>query len=130
MIDHIVVNVRSLKESRRFYDQALAPLGYRLVKEFPGGIGYGMGAKADFWMMQREPHSEAVHVAFACGTRSLVDAFHAAAVGAGGKDFGRPGIRAHYHADYYGAFVLDPDGNNIEAICHEAQMPAGKPGRT
>ena len=130
MIDHIVVNVRNLKESRRFYDQALAPLGYRLVKEFPGGIGYGMGAKADFWMMQRDPHSEAVHVAFACGTRSLVDAFHAAAVSAGGRDFGRPGIRVHYHADYYGAFVLDPDGNNIEAICHEAQTPAGKRGRT
>jgi catechol 2,3-dioxygenase-like lactoylglutathione lyase family enzyme len=130
VIDHIVVNVRNLKESRRFYDQALAPLGYRLVKEFPGGIGYGMGAKADFWMMQREPHSEAVHVAFACGTRSLVDAFHAAALSAGGKDFGGPGIRAHYHADYYGAFVLDPDGNNIEAICHEAQAPTGKRGRT
>ena len=130
MIDHIVVNVRNLKESRRFYDQALAPLGYRLIKEFPGGIGYGMGAKADFWMMQREPHSEAVHVAFACGTRSLVDAFHAAALRAGGRDSGAPGVRPHYHADYYGAFVLDPDGNNIEAVCHEAMLPPKRSGRT
>lgn len=130
MIDHIVVNVRDLKASRRFYDQALAPLGYRLVKEFPGGIGYGMGAKADFWMMQRGPHSEAVHVAFACGTRSLVDAFHAAALRAGGKDFGAPGVRPHYHADYYGAFVLDPDGNNLEAVCHETVASSEKRART
>ena len=130
MIDHIVVNVRDLKASRRFYDQALAPLGYRLIKEFPGGIGYGMGAKADFWMMQREPRSAEVHVAFACGTRSLVDAFHAAALAAGGKDHGAPGTRAHYHADYYGAFVLDPDGHNLEAVCHESAVPQGKRPRS
>ncbi len=128
MIDHIVVNVRDIKASRRFYDQALAPLGYRLIKEFPGGIGYGLGAKADYWMMQREPASTEVHVAFHCGTRSLVDAFHAAAVRAGGRDNGAPGLRTRYHADYYGAFVLDPDGNNIEAVCQDAPA-AGKSGR-
>ena len=130
MIDHIVVNVRNLSASRRFYDQALAPLGYRLIKEFPGGIGYGMGAKADLWMIQREPPSAEVHVAFACGTRSLVDAFHAAALAAGGKDNGAPGTRAHYHADYYGAFVLDPDGHNMEAVCHESAVAQGQRPRS
>jgi catechol 2,3-dioxygenase-like lactoylglutathione lyase family enzyme len=130
VIDHIVVNVRDIQASRRFYDQALAPLGYRLIKEFPGGIGYGLGAKADYWMMQRDPVSTEVHVAFHCGTRSLVDAFHAAAVRAGGRDHGAPGVRTRYHADYYGAFVLDPDGHNIEAVCHEAQAVPGKSGRS
>jgi catechol 2,3-dioxygenase-like lactoylglutathione lyase family enzyme len=130
VIDHIVVNVKDLAASRRFYDQALAPLGYRLIKEFPGGIGYGLGARADFWMMQREPRSTEVHVAFHCGTRSLVDAFHAAAVRAGGRDNGAPGVRAHYHAAYYGAFVLDPDGNNIEAVCQEAPAAPAKKGRS
>jgi catechol 2,3-dioxygenase-like lactoylglutathione lyase family enzyme len=130
VIDHIVVNVKDLAASRRFYDQALAPLGYRLIKEFPGGIGFGLGARADFWMMQREPRSTEVHVAFHCGTRSLVDAFHAAAVRAGGRDNGAPGVRARYHAAYYGAFVLDPDGNNIEAVCQEAAAAPAKRGRS
>lgn len=120
MIDHVVLNVRDLAKSKRFYAEALAPLGYRVVKEFPGACGFGTGAQGDMWLWRRDPVSAHVHIAFVCGTRSLVDAFHAAALKGGGKDHGAPGLRPDYHPDYYGAFMLDPDGNNIEAVCHEA----------
>ena len=122
MIDHVVLNVRDLQASRRFYAAALGPLGYSVVKEAGGLIGFGAGSKADLWIGRRDPLTREAHVAFRCATRSMVDAFHAAALGAGGRDHGAPGLRPAYHADYYGAFLLDPDGNNIEAVCHE---PAG-----
>ena len=122
MIDHICVNVRDLAASSRFYAAALAPLGYRIAREHPGMTGLGSGSKADLWLMRRDPAPAGMHVAFLCATRSMVDAFHAAAREAGGRDNGAPGLRPEYHPDYYGGFVLDPDGNNIEAVCHEPAL--------
>ena len=119
MIDHVSLSVRDLAKSKTFYAAALVPLGYRVVAEFPGGAGLGSGPKADLWLSRRDPVTAHVHIAFQCGTRSLVDAFYSAAIKAGGRDNGAPGPRAEYHPHYYGAFVLDPDGHNIEAVCHE-----------
>jgi catechol 2,3-dioxygenase-like lactoylglutathione lyase family enzyme len=121
MIDHIVVRVRDLARSRRFYLEALAPLGYGIIKEVEPFIGFGVGTTRDFWIGRGEPLTSGVHVAFACDSRSEVDAFHASAIRAGGRDNGAPGVRAQYHPSYYGAFVLDPDGNNIEAVCYASQ---------
>jgi len=119
MIDHVVVRVKDLKKGRRFYEAALQPLGYRVLKEFPGFVGLGMGDKVDAWIGQDDAVTRGVHLAFVSRDRRTVDAFHAAALKAGGKDHGAPGPRTHYHPDYYGAFVLDPEGNNIEAVCHD-----------
>ncbi len=124
MFDHVGLNVRDYQKSRAFYEQALAPLGYRVVMAFDGWKGAGFGTsddKPEFWIMEREPYGTATHVAFHCEDRATVDAFHAAALGAGGKDNGPPGIREHYHPTYYGAFVHDPDGNNVEAVCHRPE---------
>ncbi len=116
MIDHLGIPVSDLTKSKRFYDGALAPLGYAVLHEYPGAaIGYGSGGKPDFWL---GPGGGAhkVHVAFVAPDRATVDAFYQAALAAGGTDNGAPGIRAQYHPTYYGAFILDPDGNNIEAV--------------
>jgi catechol 2,3-dioxygenase-like lactoylglutathione lyase family enzyme len=119
MIDHTGVNVSDLEESRRFYAAALAPLGYELLHEFHGTVaGFGEQGKPDFWIAQGEPDTPRVHVAFRADNRQKVDAFYEAALGAGGRDNGAPGLRPQYHPDYYGAFVLDPDGHNVEAVCH------------
>ncbi len=125
MIDHVGLAVSDYPDSRRFYLAALAPLSIGLVmevtKEQTGGYaggGFGAGDKAFFWIGTGDRTSGPLHVAFAASTRAQVDAFHRAALSAGGRDNGAPGVRAHYHPDYYGAFVLDPDGNNIEAVCH------------
>ena len=120
MIDHIVIGVSDLAASKSFYEQALAPLGYVTIMEFPGVAGMGVGGKPDFWLRQTDGQ-EPAHVAFATD-RPTVDAFHAAALAAGGRDNGGPGVREGYHPHYYGAFVLDPDGHNVEAVCH---VPAG-----
>jgi catechol 2,3-dioxygenase-like lactoylglutathione lyase family enzyme len=125
MIDHIGIGVRDYARSQEFYKRALAPLGYAVVKELAFGderfTGLGVGGRPDFWIeADPEAKREAVHIAFACKDRGEVDAFHAAALAAGGRDNGKPGPRAEYHPGYYGAFVLDPDGNNIEAVCHRA----------
>ena len=119
MIDHAVVRVKDFKKSRRFYESALQPLGYRVLKEFPGFLGLGAGDKTDLWIGQDDAVTKGVHLAFASRDRKSVDAFYAAALKAGGKDHGAPGIRKDYHPAYYGAFVLDPEGNNIEAVCHD-----------
>ena len=118
MLDHVILGVSDYKRSRAFYEAALQPLGYEVVMEI-GEFACGMGAsgKPDFFVGDRET-SGPVHVAFATPNRETVDAFHAAAIAAGGSDNGAPGVREHYHPNYYGAFVLDPDGNNIEAVCH------------
>lgn len=125
MIDHLGISVSDYEKSRAFYDAALAPLGATMMmvvpKEHTGGAnvaGYGR-EKPDFWLsdVHREPTHKA-HVAFAARNRMEVDAFYAAAIAAGGKDNGAPGPRLEYHANYYGAFVFDPDGNNVEAVCH------------
>ena len=120
MIDHIVIGVGDLATSRTFYEQALAPLGYEVVLAFPASLGFGVGGKPDFWLRQSAT-PEPAHVAFATD-RATVDAFHEAALAAGARDNGGPGVREIYHPNYYGAFVLDPDGHNIEAVCH---LPPG-----
>ncbi len=121
MLDHIAINVSDYDRSRGFYERALAPLDYALLMEpRPQTGGFGRDGKPWFWITdQRTPTTDNVHVAFAAADRATVDAFHAAALVAGGTDNGGPGIREIYHPNYYGAFVIDPDGNNIEAVCHQ-----------
>jgi catechol 2,3-dioxygenase-like lactoylglutathione lyase family enzyme len=121
MIDHIIINVKDIAASRAFYLAVLGTLGYEIKMEFPEGIGFGKDGALPFWISAREPLHTGVHVAFNCTEIGSVDAFHAAALAAGGIDNGAPGPREIYHPDYYGAFVLDPDGNNIEAVCHLPQ---------
>jgi catechol 2,3-dioxygenase-like lactoylglutathione lyase family enzyme len=118
VIDHVGLGVRDLGQSKAFYQQALGPLGYELLLERNGSAGFGMNGKPDFWIHTNRSVSAPVHVAIASPDRTTVDAFHAAGLAAGGRDNGTPGVRPHYHQNYYGAFVLDPDGNNIEAVCH------------
>lgn len=126
MIDHTGVVVSDFENSKSFYMQALAPIGYSLLAEIPKAVtghadvaGFGEAPKPDFWISNGEPNKPAVHVAFRVAKRAVVDAFYQAALAAGGTDNGAPGLRPHYHPNYYGAFVLDPDGHNIEAVCHE-----------
>jgi catechol 2,3-dioxygenase-like lactoylglutathione lyase family enzyme len=122
VIDHVGFAVRDLALSKAFYEQALAPLGYSVEIEFPGAAcGFGAPGKPDFWLETRRPPAGAVHVAIASPDRKTVEAFHEAALAAGGTDNGPPGPRPHYHEHYYGAYVLDPDGNNIEAVCHKPE---------
>ena len=118
MIDHTGVTVSNVGRSKTFYAAALAPLGYSVLMEFEQFAGFGVAPKPDFWIGQGTPNVPAMHVAFRAETRVQVDNFYKAAMAAGGSDNGAPGLRAHYHANYYGAFVLDPDGHNIEAVCH------------
>lgn len=128
MIDHTGFNVSDLSRSKAFYEAALAPLGY-VASLCIGEVAVGFGASrdrkegddpgGDFWISRGEPQSPRVHVAFRAANHAEVRAFHEAALAAGGVDNGGPGYRPHYHADYYAAFVLDPDGYNIEAVCHE-----------
>ena len=117
MIDHTAVNVTDLEAAKSFYTKALEPLGYSLAFEAGDFMGFADANGMDLGVVRRDPVGGA-HVAFKCNDHSGVEAFHEAAIAAGGKDNGPPGIRAHYHEHYYGAFVLDPDGNNIEAVCH------------
>jgi len=121
MIHHVSIGVRDLGRSRRFYDAALGPLGYRLLSDFGETVGYGAD-NARFWVsavprpVPADPQS-GLHICFEAGSRSAVDAFHAAALGTGGKDNGKPGLRPDYGPNYYGAFIVDPDGYRIEAYC-------------
>ena len=136
MIDHIGLRVTDLARSRAFYDAAFAPLGIDVVMsvgaEITGDsevLGYGPRAdgrdiqagKPSFWISQEEALTGPMHVAFVASTRAAVDAFYAAAMAAGGRDNGGPGLRPDYHPDYYAAFVLDPDGNNVEAVTHRPE---------
>ncbi len=128
MLDHIGITATDLKKSVAFYRAALAPLGYEVLMEFSAeqtggfeGAGFGIAPKPDFWLGKgpvMQPHP---HIAFRAANRAEVDAFHAAAMAAGGRDNGAPGLRPHYHPNYYGAFVLDPDGYNVEAVCHDPE---------
>jgi catechol 2,3-dioxygenase-like lactoylglutathione lyase family enzyme len=126
MIDHTGVIVSNYEKSRAFYEAALAPLGFVKVLEFPAAVtghadvaGFGEAPKAEFWISRGTPNQPPIHIAFRVASRAVVEAFYRAAIEAGGRDNGAPGIRAHYHPNYYGAFVLDPDGHNIEAVCHQ-----------
>jgi catechol 2,3-dioxygenase-like lactoylglutathione lyase family enzyme len=119
VFDHVIINVDDLAASRAFYEQALAPLGYSVVMEFGDRCAFGSDGKPQFWLAERGvPATTGVHLAFPAESHELVDAFHRAALAAGGSDTGSPGLRPHYHASYYGAFVLDPYGNNVEAVDH------------
>jgi catechol 2,3-dioxygenase-like lactoylglutathione lyase family enzyme len=133
MLDHIGLTVRDVDRAKAFYDAALAPLGITVVMsvgaEETGAfafLGYGPTAdrrdiqagKPSFWIGGGETATGPMHVAFTAPDRAMVDAFHAAALAAGGRDNGGPGLRPHYHPNYYGAFVFDPDGRNVEAVCH------------
>jgi catechol 2,3-dioxygenase-like lactoylglutathione lyase family enzyme len=118
MIDHTGVSVSDLARAKAFYRAALAPLGYTLLLEWEEFAGFGVAPKPDFWIAHGAPNEPRVHVAFRADSRAVVDAFYRAAIAAGGRDNGPPGLRPHYHDNYYGAFVLDPDGHNIEAVCH------------
>jgi catechol 2,3-dioxygenase-like lactoylglutathione lyase family enzyme len=136
MLDHISIRVVDYERSKKFYEAALAPLGYTLAMESGSGAGFRKGFIPDFWVKQGAPLNQgakadptelhscggpSVHVAFACDDRRSVDAFHRAALAAGARDNGAPALRPNYHPHYYGAFVLDPDGYNIEAVCHQAE---------
>lgn len=116
--DHVGFSVKDFAASRAFYKAALAPLGIGVVMEGDGYVGFGEPGKPEFWLGQSDNVTTRVHVAFRAANRALVRAFYAAAIAAGGKDNGAPGLRPEYHPTYYGAFVLDPDGHNIEAVCH------------
>lgn len=126
MLDHVGFAVSDAEASRRFYAAALAPLGITLLMIVPahengsGGTAHGFGRGDDpfFWIGDNERVGEGTHIAFRAATRAEVDGFHAAALAAGGRDHGAPGLRPQYHANYYAAFVRDPDGLNIEAVCH------------
>lgn len=124
MLDHVGIRVSDYARSKMFYAKALAPLGIDLMMEVTpqmGGsdvshAGFGAEKKPFFWIS--DGAGRGTHIAFAANARAAVDAFYKAALAAGGRDNGPPGPRPHYHANYYGAFVLDPDGNNVEAVCH------------
>jgi len=125
MLDHVGFGVSDYAKIKAFYERALAPLGITAVMEVQpeasGGeayCGFGKDGKPFFWIGTGERLKGSLHVAFTAEDRATVDRFHAAAIAAGGRDNGRPGLRPHYHPDYYGTFVLDPDGHNIEAVCH------------
>lgn len=127
VIDHLGIRVSDYECSKQFYIRALAPLGYQLVFEHPvSGAGFGRTNKPTFWIKQGPP-SPALHLAFAADDHATVQAFHRAAVEAGGRDNGAPGLRPEYHRNYFGAFVLDPDGHNIEAVCHGIGLADWKP---
>ncbi len=118
MIDHIGIEVADLDKSIAFYTKALAPLGYELVMKWQTFAGFGIHKKPDFWIGQGAPKPP-IHVACRAAGRAQVRAFYEAASAAGARDNGPPGTRPHYHEHYYGAFVIDPDGHNVEAVCHE-----------
>ncbi|MCC8941894.1 hypothetical protein CI1B_22150 [Bradyrhizobium ivorense] len=126
MLDHVTIGVTDVERSKAFYDEALRALGIsRLYAEGTAFAGYGIRPKAFFWIGVRDASQTGAHIAFTANDRATVDRFYADAIKAGGRDNGPPGIRPHYHANYYGAFVLDPDGHNIEAVCHAPQETKG-----
>lgn len=118
IIDHIGLEVSDYQKSKDFYIKTLAPLGIELIMEIQGYAGFGANGKPEFWISQGIP-SKKLHIAFKGKNRAIVDEFYDAALTAGGKDNGKPGVREIYHPNYYGAFVFDLDGHNIEAVCHE-----------
>ncbi|KAK0331970.1 hypothetical protein LTR94_026773 [Friedmanniomyces endolithicus] len=127
MLDHIGLAVSDIVRSRAFYEHALKPLGYRILSTIPahengsGGTAGLFGVdEPDFVIAHNERPGQGNHIAFRCATRSEVEAFHAGALKAGGRDIGPPGLRPRYHPNYYAAFVFDPDGFNVEAVCHGA----------
>jgi catechol 2,3-dioxygenase-like lactoylglutathione lyase family enzyme len=121
MLDHIGLRTKQLKEMFAFYEAVLAPLGYSKQKDFGVAAGFGKPGQHPLWIGQGEGETStsSVHLALTAESRAAVDAFHRVALENGGTDNGPPGIRPQYHENYYGAFVIDPDGNNLEAVCHK-----------
>jgi catechol 2,3-dioxygenase-like lactoylglutathione lyase family enzyme len=127
LLDHVTLVVSDYARSKAFYEKALAPLGVKMLMEYGTGCGFGRDKKPDFWIGQgptsfQTPEQLKIitptHIAFSARSRDEVDAFYTAALAAGARDFGKPGLREVYHPHYYGAFVLDPDGHDIEAVIH------------
>lgn len=121
MLDHIGIGATNLKASKAFFLAALAPLGVSVVKEIPEAVGLGRDGKPSFWLGASEVQCGPLHLAFTAETRTQVDDFYRRAIAAGGKDNGPPGLRPQYHPNYYGAFVIGPDGHNVEAVCHRPE---------
>jgi len=121
MFDHIGFGVSDIDESRKFFLQALGPLGVGLAMEGLNSVGLGRQGKPSMWLSATSAVTPPLHIAIAANTRADVDAFYQAAMAAGGKDNGPPGLRPHYHPNYYAAFVLGPDGHNVEAVCHQPE---------
>jgi catechol 2,3-dioxygenase-like lactoylglutathione lyase family enzyme len=128
MLDHVGFTVKELERSKRFYQTALAPLSITLVMQVTpeqtghgSHAGFGADGQPFFWIGDQGQPATGVHIAFTAPSRSAVEQFHRAALAVGGRDNGAPGLRPHYHEHYYGAFVFDPDGNNIEAVCHKPE---------
>lgn len=124
MIDHLSLGTTRYADAVAFYLQALAPLGIVVAKEGEGWAMLGRPGVPQFWIGSFGPSPGPLHLAFAAENREQVRAFHAAALAAGGKDNGAPGVRAHYHPHYYGAYVIGPDGHNVEAVCHRPEAGA------
>lgn len=118
LIDHLGIAISNYDESKEFYSKVLTPLGIELIVEVQGWAGFGKNGKADFWFGPDEIIHPPMHIAFAADSRDKVDQFYEVAIAAGATDNGKPGLREVYHSSYYGAFVIDPDGHNIEAVCH------------
>jgi catechol 2,3-dioxygenase-like lactoylglutathione lyase family enzyme len=128
MIGHVGIQVSDIEKSKKFYTEALAPIGYQMIREYgatparpAASAGFGEPPRADLWIYHGKANPASTHIAILVKSRGAVDAFYQAAMAAGGKDNGRPGLRPQYSANYYGAFVLDPDGYNIEAMCRETE---------
>ena len=121
MIDHIGLRTRQFVQMSAFYEAVLVPLGYRKLFTYAGGAGFGREGAPSLWVGDAEGTSAGIHIAIESATRAGVDAFYEAAMSIGARDNGAPGLRPDYSPDYYAAFVLDPDGNNIEAVCHRPE---------
>ena len=128
MIAHIGLIVNDIERSKKFYTAALTPISYHMIREYgvtptrpAASAGFGEPPRTDLWIYQGDPGKVTTHIAFQVNQRAAVDAFYVAALAAGGKDNGKPGVRPQYSAHYYGGFVLDPDGYNLEAVCREAE---------
>ncbi|MDH5692711.1 MAG: VOC family protein [Gammaproteobacteria bacterium] len=121
MIDHIGLAVSNYQTSKEFYLKTLSPLGIQLMMEVQGWAGFGKEGKADFWFGEHSKAQSPMHIAFLADNRAEVDAFYEAGMASGAKDNGKPGLREEYHPHYYGAFLIDPDGHNIEAVCHKPE---------
>ncbi len=128
MLDHVTLSVADMEKAKTFYQAALAPLGLKIIGEhtveqtgIADFLGFGMGRKGVLWIAQKGQQTPDTHICFRASSRAAVRAFHAAALAAGGTDHGAPGVREEYHSEYYAAFVLDPEGHNIEAVCFEPE---------
>lgn len=120
MIDHMSLSVKDYEKSKKFFSEALKPIGYSVLMDYGVAVGLGSDNKPDFWLTQND-NTQKSHIAFLAKNRSQVDEFHKAALEAGGTDNGAPGLRPNYHPNYYGAFIIDFDGNNIEVVCHSPE---------